>query len=87
MKMYTIKDNVAGVYLSPNVFPSDMVFKRAICSAVNGPKGSSLLAEYPEDCAAYYLGDFDDKTGVITPVDPVFLFNCVVLKSVEVVDD
>ena len=80
--LYSVKDNVAGRFLAPNLFPSDLVMKRAVGSAVNGSAGT-LLADYPGDCAIYKVGEFDDETGKIELGDPEFLFNAIDLKEVK----
>lgn len=80
--LYSIKDCVSGAFLAPNCFPSDLVFRRALASAVNGPKGS-LVSDYPKDCQAYKVGEFDDETGVIISQEPKFLWNLVDLIQSE----
>lgn len=76
LALYSVKDNVAGVFLPPVTFPSRAVALRAFSTAVNSGDKNSLLSAYPKDASIYFVGIFDDKTGFIEPKCD-FIVNCV----------
>ena len=82
IKMYGIKDTVGGNFLTPNFFTNQAVALRAISSAVNCGQGS-LLSDYPADVQIFELGEFDDQTGIVTPMEPHFICNAIDLKEVQ----
>ena len=82
MKMYAVKDNKSGAFLFPQPFPNEAVALRCYGSAVND-SAQTILALYPEDCTIYSVGEFDDRTGVITS-DVQFVANALDLKRKEV---
>lgn len=63
-KVYSVKDT-KGAFMDPMLADNDALAVRAIKTVVNNQKGS-LLATYPEDFELWYVGDFDEITGIIT---------------------
>jgi hypothetical protein len=48
---------------------------RAFADAVNTKDQKSVLSAHPEDFTLFYVGDYDEKTGVVTSVDKVAVVN------------
>lgn len=66
LKIYAVKDVKVGNYSStPFMLDNDDVAVRAFKTAINSNNGSQV-SEYYEDMQLWRLGEFDDKTGVIT---------------------
>ena len=66
MKMYAIRDNKTEVFNNPFISHTDMSAMRTVYGAMD----QNLLSTYPEDFSLWYLGEFDDVTGAITPEVP-----------------
>ena len=64
LKLYSIKDTKGGFY-PPEASDNDALAVRTIRGVVNSGKG--LLAQYPEDFELWYVGEFDNQTGIIAP--------------------
>lgn len=80
MKLYSVKDVKAASYFRPFPSVNDQVAIRDLKTLVN--TNESEVAKYPEDYELWFLGEFDEKTGVITS-DLKFLVNCADLKEVK----
>lgn len=65
MKIYSIFDRKAGYHSSVTCYENDDLFKRAVSDLVNA-KGI-LLSTHADDFDLYSLGEFDSKTGVVSP--------------------
>lgn len=68
MKIYAIKDNAIEAYGQP-------IFVRAQGQAVRSftdecKNTESQLHKHPADYDLYYIGEYDDETGRITPAEP-----------------
>lgn len=64
LKVYSIKDT-KGSFYEPMVAQNDALAVRNVRGVVNSGKG--LLAQYPEDFELWYIGQFDEVTGIIAP--------------------
>lgn len=64
LKLYSIKDT-KGSFYEPLVAQNDALAVRNVRGIVNSGKG--LLAQYPEDFELWYIGEFDEVTGIIKP--------------------
>jgi len=74
LQMFSIYDSVVGAYMRPFFMQNRAVAVREVCRAIEDP--SSELAKNAKDCALYYIGEFDDYTGVMHPnPQPVSLGN------------
>lgn len=60
--LYSIKDSKVG-YGQPFISHSDATAIRELHSAVNSPRGTTMIAECPEDFSLYALGSFNTDTG------------------------
>ena len=69
--MYVIRDTLVG-YMTPFCQPNHAFAKRAFKNAANDSKPNNVNTN-PEDKELYFVGEFDESTGVITPVNPEFI--------------
>ena len=65
--VYAIRYKQVG-YMSPMVDATDGSACRNFARAVNQP--NTVYDFSPKDFDLYLIGNFNDQTGVITPVDP-----------------
>lgn len=64
LTMCSIRDSVAGAWLTPLFFQSKAQAVRSFQDAVNDK--SSDFAKHPEDYALFGLGEFDPETGAVS---------------------
>lgn len=93
MKLYTIRDVLAGYGVQPGVpailnLPNDELMIRVIKGSVQEGCQPNALNTNIEDKEVWCIGEFDDKTGRITPCDPYLVARCVDLveKGLKVDD-
>lgn len=67
-RIFSVLDLKIGAYASPFFMPTVAAAKRAFSGACNDP--STMLYKHPEDFSLYLLGEFDDESGAVTPVQP-----------------
>ena len=67
LKIYSIKDTKGG-FQAPFLAQNDQLAARNVKTYINGQKGipESL---YPEDFELWVIGEFDEVTGILKPVD------------------
>lgn len=68
LKIFSIYDKKAVAYNQPYFFPQTGQALRAFADLVND--NTSPLCRHPEDFALFHIGEYNDNTGVITPVTP-----------------
>lgn len=61
--LYSVRDEVAGIFNQPFVDANDNSVKRSFSDAVLGGK-----LNHPNDFAVYHVGDFNTIDGVVTPL-------------------
>ncbi|QCQ85097.1 nonstructural protein [Blackfly microvirus SF02] len=82
MKIYTINDSKASFYMQPFYARQNGEAIRTFAQAVNDTSNpNNLMARSPADYSLYEIGEFDELTGQITPVNPVSLGNGVDFKE------
>ena len=64
--LYSMKDVKVGFGI-PFCSHSDATAIRELKVAVNAPKGSTLIADCPQDYELWKVGTIDTDTGIITP--------------------
>ena len=79
LKVYAIKD-VKGAFGAPFLALNDALAVRNVKTEVNGQKGSTLNL-YPEDFELWLIGQFDEITGIIAPVDMSCICRVAALKD------
>jgi hypothetical protein len=66
IKIYSVYDAVAKVWNQPFYQMNDQVAQRTIANCVN-TQGHNYNMN-PEDFSLYFIGEFNDQDGIITPV-------------------
>ena len=80
LKIFAIRDQKAEVYNTPFYQHSHGEAERNFKTLVND--GKSTVSQYPEDFDLYYLGDYDDNTGLVKSLDtPQHIVKAIALKS------
>lgn len=80
MKIFSIRDGKAECYYPPFFKKSMGEAERDFTELTRDEK--SMVAKYPEDFDLYYLGDYNDLTGQIKPLDtPQHIVKAVQLKG------
>ena len=84
MKMYALKDVKAGTFMNPWPESGDPQAIRNLTSAVNGDTGQQI-SQFAEDFDMYYLGEFDQDTGLFLQgnEEPKFIIHASQLKQVN----
>ena len=79
MKVYSIKDT-KGAFGAPFLAQNDQLAARNVKTYINGQKGipESL---YPEDFELWLIGEFDEVTGIIQPVELLCVCRLIALKD------
>lgn len=67
LKMYSVRDAKGEIFHPPHYLRSHGEAERTFHQLVKDEK--SMISKFPEDYDLYYLGDYDDNTGKITPLD------------------
>jgi len=67
LKMFSIRDQKAETFNSPFFQSTHGEAERAFRTAVHDSK--TQLHQYPEDFDLYFLGEYDNQSGVISPLD------------------
>jgi hypothetical protein len=70
-KVYTVHDGAAGAYLEPFFCRSHAEAIRSFSGAVNG--ADHIFNQHPDDFHLFYIGDYDEDTGVISSSDHLSL--------------
>ena len=63
LELYSVKDTVAGVWIAPLAMRTRGEALRWFADMANNPK--SQFGAHPADYDLFYVGYFDDNTGVI----------------------
>lgn len=62
--MFALKDNLAGVYMQPQLFQNENVALRNFSMIINE---TPVFKENPADFELWKVGEFDDQEGTIIP--------------------
>lgn len=80
LKIFSIRDSKGEIYNTPWFKKTHGEAERDFREAAKDDK--SYLSKYPEDYDLYYIGEYDDQTGTIKPLDtPQHM-----LKAISVID-
>lgn len=72
LKMYSVRDGAVDTFMRPWFARSDGEARRGMMDEMSNPQ--SQLARHPEDFSLFYVGEFDDETGLVSsPLQPVNL--------------
>lgn len=74
-KLYCVRDVKAGYGVTPGVpaildMPNDEFAIRVLKGSCAKGQKPNALNVYPEDKELWCIGEFDDLTGRVTPIDP-----------------
>lgn len=67
MKLFCIRDSKAEIYNTPFVQKSHGEAERTFSRLANEP--DQLICRNPEDFDLFFLGEFDELTGKISPME------------------
>jgi len=67
LKIFSIRDQKSEVFNQPFLKKTHGEAERDFRSVVNDDK--STINKYPEDFDLYYIGDYDDNSGKLMPLD------------------
>lgn len=67
LKIFSIRDSKGEIYNQPFFQKTHGEAERNFRELVKDEK--SMISKYPDDFDLYYLGQFDDQTGVIQHLD------------------
>lgn len=84
LKVYSVKD-VKGAFAAPFLALNDALAARNIKGFLKTQKGHEWSL-YPEDFELWLLGEFDEQTGIITPVKLDCVARLIALVDHENVD-
>lgn len=81
---YSFFDKKSRTYLPPFMANSEEEAVRQATSASNYT--NSLISKFPNDYALFFIGEFDEKEGIIIAKDnPVFICECFDLKQKDTI--
>lgn len=66
-KMYCVHDTAVKAFTAPHFARTHGEAERNFKHAVNDSKSGHLSAN-PEQFTLFYLGDYDDETGIVSPL-------------------
>lgn len=78
-KIYALRDVRTEAFLRPMFLQNSAVLERVLLDAKNDE--NSTLSLHPEDYQVYYLGEYDDNNGLITPVPAEHMYNVIEVKE------
>lgn len=67
LKIFSVKDKIVEAFLQPFFSPTIGSAIRSLTEVVNDPQ--SPFAKNPHDYTLYQIGEFDDWSGQVTPMD------------------
>lgn len=68
--VYTVRDEASGLFMSVQTNDNNDVALRSFDYAM---QSNDLMKFRPEDFSLWYIGDYDNTTGVLTAKDPMIL--------------
>jgi len=77
LKIYSIRDSKSECFTQPFFQHTAGEAERNFKTLVNDEK--STQNKYPEDFSLWEIGNYDDNTGKITPIEPHHVVNAVQL--------
>lgn len=66
--MFAVFDQAAGLYLQPFFAQTVEVALRRFRQTVNAVHEDNPIANFPEDYTLFHIGEFDQETGLPTPL-------------------
>jgi hypothetical protein len=81
MKLFSIRDMKVEKYGPPFPAPTEAYAVRAFASACNDPDHD--YCKFSEDFVLFLIGEFDEASGQVEPVEPTSLGNGLAYKELE----
>lgn len=82
LRVYSIRDSKAEIFNQPFFQKTDAEAQRSFAQLIRDPK--STINQFPEDYDLYFLGTYDDQTGVIKSMDtPQHMLKAIAAKPRE----
>lgn len=76
LRLYSIRDRLAGVFLTPFPARADVEAVRQITASFADPQfRQTPVFQNPKDFDLMFVGEFDDESGEISPASPKLLKN------------
>lgn len=75
MQIFSIRDTIVGVFLTPFFAENRPTAFRYVLRELENP--NSALLKNAKDCILYHLGEYDDITGVLTPLSQPVSFGVI----------
>lgn len=66
LQVYSVRDAKSEIYNMPFYGQTHGEAERSFVTVVNDPKSS--INQFPEDYDLYHLGTYDQKTGILVPL-------------------
>lgn len=83
MQIFSVYDSKAQAFQKPFFAPTVEFAIRSFRAAVNAP-GDDGLTLFPEDFTLYHVGEFDQLSGALLPMDARSLGVAITFKNPEV---
>jgi len=81
LKAFTIRDSKGEVFNTPFFQKTHGEAERSFMELTRDPK--SMVSKYPDDFDLYYIGEYDDQTGVVKSLEtPQHLAKAATIKQV-----
>lgn len=74
--VFAVRDTCVGAFHLPMFFQNNAAAVRALGDAVNTPGKENAYYQHPEHYQLYAVGAFNDETGELEPIAPVFVVDC-----------
>ena len=84
MLYFSIRDNAAETFENPFLRPTKAAAMRSVLDAMGEP---GPWGQHPEDYALYYLGEFDDSTGIILGTPPEHISSLMDILNIPTVKE
>lgn len=75
--IYTLRDTATEVFLVPMFFHSEAEARRSVGDVVNRKADDNIICQHPEHFQLFYIGTFDDSTGIFKTVPPEFVTSAI----------
>jgi len=80
LQIYSVQDQRANIFHAPFFVRTHGEAERTFQQVVNDDK--TQVGQYPEDFNLYHIGEYDDGTGKISPLDtPKHIIKAIALKQ------
>jgi hypothetical protein len=83
LKIFTIFDSAASAFKQPFFMHNNGIAIRAFSDLVNSDDQNVEIAKHPEQFTLFHIGEYDDSTGSIVPLDTPIS----VSTGVELIED